>query len=230
MRNETLTVTPAELGERLRYEWETERMQLLNTLGNGTLPIEVDPSWPADLVTLSRGHNEAADALAAGWAGYDAGLEKLPRMMLTPSMKATSVATAAKDLRAAKYDLLQTWIDVLRSRQRVLVKALEVLEVRSTAAAGELAKRQEAAGKKLRAASLGASEDARVALNPTAAERRFSLRVSEVPAVREAHEHAESIRVALDLARGQINVVDQDVARVGMVLIAAWEEVTRIVP
>jgi len=230
MRNEMLTVSPDELGEHLRHDSATARMELLNRLGNQVLRVEPDADWPPELGTLAAQHNKAADRLAAGWAEYDAGLEKLPRMMLTPAMRGKLVAASAAALRAAKYDLLQTWIDVLRSRQRVLVKAIGILEAKSAAAAAELVKRQEAAGKKLRAAGLGASEDAQVALNQAAAERRFTLRVNEVPGVREAHQHAGSIRAALDAARVQVNVIDQDVGRVGVMLVAAWRDLTRIVP
>jgi len=230
MRNERLTVTPAELGERLRHDCETERMQLLNGLGNQVLRVEPDADWPPELGTLAANHNGRADALAAGWTEYDAALQRLPAMLKTPAMKGRLVAAAAADVRAAKYDLCQRWIDVLRSREQVLRRAIGFLEAKSAVAAAELAKRQEAAAKKLRAAGLGASEDVHFALNEAAAERRFSLRVSEVPAVREAHQHAESIRAALDAARGQVNVVDQDVARVGMLLVAAWRDLTRIMP
>ncbi|MCX5672242.1 MAG: hypothetical protein NTU94_13070 [Planctomycetota bacterium] len=230
MRNEIVTVTPDELGEQLRHGSETERMELLNRLGNQVLRVESDPAWPPDLVALAIKHNERSDALAAGWEKYDRGLQGLPAMMKTPAMKGRLVRAAAAALRAAKYDLLQTWIDVLRSRQRVLVKVIEFLEVRSTAAAGELAKRQEAAAKKLRAAGLGASEDAQVSLNQVAAERRFTQRVNEVPVVREARLAVETLRVALDAARGQINHVDQDVGRIGMLLVQAWADLTRIVP
>jgi len=223
-------VTPAELGERLRHDCETERMELRNTLANQVLRVELEPDWPPDLAALAARHNEGADALAAGWTGYDAGLEKLPCMMLAPAMRGKLVAAAAADLRAARYDLCQRHIDALRSRQGVLVKVIDFLEDRSAAAAAELAKRQEAAGKKLTAAGLGPSQDVQVELNRAAAERRFALRVGEVPAVREARLAVENLRAALNATRDQVNHVDQDIAHVGVVLVAAWRDLTGIVP
>jgi len=229
-RHDRASLTPDELAEHLRHRSELERMELSNGLGNNSLPVQPAPDWPEELGTLAANHNGGAEALAAGWAEYDAALQRLPRMMLMPALKGKLVAAAAANLRAARYDLLQTWIDVLRSRQRVLVKVIDFLEARSTAAAAELLKRQEAAGKRLRAAGLGPSDDPQFGLSQDVAQRRFVMKVNQVPQVREVHQHAESIKATVDAARGGVNVVDEDIARVGVVLVQAWRDLTGIVP